>query len=234
MTGQKVPPMPQAQARHAEQTGVARKIKVLIADDHKLVTDAVATVLMSADQFAVGVVGTFEDTLQSLEGDDGYDIVLLDLRMPGMNGMESVADVIAKAGQTKVVLFSGNAGPGVAFSAVKMGARGFLPKTIALRSLTAALRLIDSGEVYLPVSLIDSEAETELPEQAKTDKRNELTAMEIKLLTGVAAGKTNKEMAWEFQRSEVTIKMYMRKIFGKLGANNRAHAVVLAKARDLL
>jgi two-component system nitrate/nitrite response regulator NarP len=108
-----------------------------------------------------------------------------------------------------------------------------VPKTLPLRSLTSALRLVLSGQVFLPMSLL-SEADGSTGFDQRGDSQKLLIPKEVNILRLVSDGKTNKEIAWALGASEVTIKMYLRTVFNKLGASNRTHAVMLAKARTLL
>ena len=211
-----------------------KKIQVLIADDHQLMGDAVATVLEEGNDFHVQVVETFDSVIEAIEQGKSFDIILLDVLMPGMSGLDSVRRLLDMAQDTAVVIFSGNALPDFVMSAIEMGARGYIPKTLPLKSLAAALRLVNSGQVFLPVSLMSSPNVGGRGLPGRSNKQSALSTQETNLLGLVAAGKTNKQIAREVGLSEVTVKMHMRSIFAKLGANNRTHAVMIAQARHIL
>ena len=160
-------------------------------------------------------------------------MLLLDVFMPGMAGIGSIQQLLAKHPDLKIVLFSGSVSSEFVFQTLQVGVRGYVPKTLPLRSLTSALRLVLSGQVFLPMSLLSEVDGTPSFEQ-RGDNQKLLTPKEVNILKLVADGKTNKEIAWALGASEVTIKMYLRTIFNKLGASNRTHAVMLAKAKTLL
>jgi two-component system nitrate/nitrite response regulator NarP len=153
--------------------------------------------------------------------------------MPGMAGIGSIQQLLAKHPDLKIVLFSGSVSSEFVFQNLQAGVRGYVPKTLPLRSLTSALRLVLSGQVFLPMSLL-SEADGSTGFDQRGDSQKLLTPKEVNILRLVSDGKTNKEIAWALGASEVTIKMYLRTVFNKLGASNRTHAVMLAKARTLL
>jgi DNA-binding NarL/FixJ family response regulator len=206
---------------------------VVIADDHNLVRDAVAEMLIADGGFSVSSVGDLPATFQALQTNDPIDMLLLDVSMPGMAGMGSIQQIVAKHPDLKIVLFSGSVSSEFVFQSLQAGVRGYVPKTLPLRSLTSALRLVLSGQVFLPMSLL-SEVDGTPSFESRGDNQKILTAKEVNILNLVSDGKTNKEIAWALGASEVTVKMYLRTIFNKLGASNRTHAVMLAKAKSLL
>jgi two-component system nitrate/nitrite response regulator NarL len=204
----------------------ASSINVLIADDHKLVAEAVKVNLQANENL---VVSTCYDlsSLMKLLGATQYDIVLLDLRMPGMMGLESIAKVIAMAGDGYVVLFTGQIDQHLLVKALKLGVRGLIHKALPLQSLGSIIELINSGQVFVPVDAHIANQTTD--SQAK----NPLNGKELHTLRLAAEGLTNKGIAREMDVTEVTIKMHMRSICKKLGARNRAHAAIIGKEQLL-
>jgi two-component system nitrate/nitrite response regulator NarL len=204
----------------------ASSINVLIADDHKLVAEAVKVNLQANGNL---VVSTCYDlsSLMKLLGATQYDIVLLDLRMPGMMGLESIAKVIAMAGDGYVVLFTGQIDQHLLVKALKLGVRGLIHKALPLQSLGSIIELINSGQVFVPVDAHIANQTTD--SQAK----NPLNGKELHTLRLAAEGLTNKGIAREMDVTEVTIKMHMRSICKKLGARNRAHAAIIGKEQLL-
>lgn len=207
-------------------------ISILIADDHFMVRDAVSTLLSMERDLVVSVAGDLAAVKDMILRNSSYDIVMLDVMMPGMNGLDSVKSVVEVNADGNVVVFSGNVTSDFVFDAIKIGARGYIPKTMPLKALPSALRLITSGQTFLPMSLMVGAKDVSMAQSP--DKMPALTEKETTVLRFVAMGKPNKEIAWEMHLSEVTVKMHMRSIFAKLDANNRTHAVMIARARNLV
>lgn len=207
--------------------GNARAVRVVLADDHLLLGEAIQSALVKSGDYQVTTVGTLPDLCAKL-GESEFDIILLDLKMPGMTGLSSVQTVLSKKGQAKVVLFSGQADAHFVAESVALGVHSFIPKTMPLRSLQSALSLIDSGQAFIPV-VADINKRRGAPEAAAS-----LTDRELSILKMVADGMTNKEIARDMALSEVNIKMHMRSICKKLGARNRAHAATISRERMII
>lgn len=205
---------------------------ILIADDHAMIRDAVCQELNGLDGLAVTAVGDFPSVLACLQGPDTIDLLLLDVVMPGMKGLESLRQLLEVRPDVRIVLFSGNITDDIVLDALAIGARGYVSKTMPLRSLRAALQLVLSGQVFLPMSIL---------EQARADKgrdpvqdKDKLTSRELSVLRLVADGATNTAIAATLNMTEVTVKLCLRAIFTKLQASNRTRAVILAKEKMLL
>lgn len=201
-------------------------MKVLISDDHALLAQAISDTLARLPDFEVSVAYDLHSTLEKLE-QFTYDIVLLDLRMPGMHGLASLGDVLASAGDTHVVLFTGQIDRQFLDDAVKLGIKGYIPKTMPLKSLEVALRLIQTGETFIPHIYSSSE-------RGGNTKPHQLTDREIHVLRLAADGETNKEIAREIANTETQVKMIMRNICLKLSARNRAHACMIGRERMII
>jgi DNA-binding NarL/FixJ family response regulator len=130
----------------------------------------------------------------------------------------------ARAG-CPVAILSGTAPPDVARRALRAGAAGFLPKTLAPQALIAAVRQMLAGETYMPCDFLRSDVD------AGAQSRLGLTARERQVLRGVAEGKSNKEIARDLEIQEVTVKLHLKSVSRKLGAKNRTQAAMMA--RDL-
>jgi two-component system nitrate/nitrite response regulator NarP len=204
------------------------KISVLIADDHHLIRDALAKALGADQRFCVTTADSFASVTEIIADTGPIDVILLDIVMPGMKGLESVEDIVTLNTDGAVVVFSGNTAPDFTTQAIELGARGFIPKTLPLKSLSAAIHLIAMGQVFVPI-----EANTTLGDK-DGDEVSVLTQRELSILNLVSDGMTNKEIAWKVGIVEVTVKMHMRSICIKLEAKNRAHAVILASKLGLL
>ena len=205
-------------------------IPILIADDHVLLAEAVGAVLSREYDFSVTCVNTLDDAIASLAKDE-YQIILLDVMMPGMDGLQSVSQVVNSARSAKVVLFSGGISLEFANKALAVGASGFIPKTLPLRSLPSALRLVVSGQIFLPVTIDEVKLNARGPRERS---RNALTELQSDILRLVRDGKTNKEIAREISGTETSVKMHLRAVFSKLEAKNRVQAVNIAQQTGLL
>jgi two-component system nitrate/nitrite response regulator NarP len=200
--------------------------RVLLADDHRLIGEAVAALLSNTNTFSVDTAETFDETIARLTNDGPYDIVMLDLRMPGLVGLEAVRQVVENAGKGQVVLFSANADRHTLNRSIEMGVRGLIPKTMPLQSLVSVLRLIESGQMFIPADTGD--------EKKNGGERDKLSDVEMHVLRLAAAGLTNKHIAKDMDQSETTIKMHMRTICRKLGARNRAHAAMIGRDMSII
>jgi two-component system nitrate/nitrite response regulator NarP len=200
--------------------------RVLLADDHRLIGEAVATLLANTGRFYVETAETFEEAVECLANSEPFDIVMLDLRMPGMVGMESVRRIVDDAGKAQVVLFSATADRHTLNRAMELGVRGLIPKTMPLQSLVSVLRLIESGQKFVPTSALN--------EKQGAAEHEKLNDVELYVLRLAASGLTNKHIANDLDQSETTVKMHMRSICKKLGARNRAHAAVIGRDTALI
>ncbi|MEY8880598.1 response regulator [Donghicola sp. XS_ASV15] len=200
-------------------------MRVLLADDHELVAQTIAAYLRSEIHADVTVAPNVEEVLQMVAHQRRFDLILLDLNMPGMNHLEGLERVMAAAECARVAIISGYNGRIVAEEAVARGASGFLPKTIAPVSMISAIRLMAAGEVFLPFSSLIA-AEVDIAAAP-------LTRRELQVLQGICEGKSNKEIARSHELQEVTVKLHVKTLSRKLGARNRTHAAMIARDRQL-
>lgn len=213
-----------------EDVGVSlpKPFGVLIADDHELLSQSLANALSSYDMHAI-TAKSFHEVLVALRKSDSLDMVLLDLKMPGMQGLESVKAIVNAAGKTKVVLFTGSIEPDFLKAAMAHHVWGLIPKTISLRSMIGVINLIATGETFLP-----SSGSTSVIKSTDEADFGALNKNEFSVLKHAAEGLTNKEIAFQLGTSESRVKMLMRTACGKIGARNRAHAAVLCREMGVL
>ena len=202
--------------------GATASKKILLADDHVLLAEAIASAMVRTQGYATVIASTLAETLQELASGVKFDLVMLDLKMPGMMGLRSIKEVIAAAAPAKVVLISGNADRSLVQIAVENGARGLIPK-----SLISVVNLVLSGQVFIPAEGWSEGAGT-------SDQSADLSDKEIGILRMASEGLTNKEIALAIGKTEVAIKMHMRSICRQLAARNRAHAVTIGLERSLI
>ncbi len=200
-------------------------MKLLLADDHELVRDTIVAFLDQQPDIDVTAVSDLHEALEKVA--DGYDLVMLDYNMPGMDGLNGLAKM-REATEAPVAILSGTADRLVAQQALDDGAVGFVPKTIGAKSLVNAVRFMAEGEVYAPVKFMTEVKEDEPHELAKS-----LTEREMQVLDGLCRGLSNKEIAREIDLQEVTVKLHVKTACRKLGAKNRTQAALTAKEAGL-
>lgn len=198
--------------------------RILIADDHRLVREVVASYLAAEGGLAVSGADTLDDALARVAEEGPFDLVMLDLAMPGMNGLAGLTQTLAANAPGSVVLFSGQAPRPIVFEALELGAAGFIPKSLSARSMLNAVSFVLSGEVFLPSSYFTAAAAL----SATGPLGKALSARELQVLRGVHSGLMNKEIARQLELSEATVKMYVRTICSKLDVKNRTQAAILA------
>jgi DNA-binding NarL/FixJ family response regulator len=152
-------------------------------------------------------------------------VTLLDFSMPGMNGYEGLAAVRAASEGRPVAIMSGAAPAGAADRALEYGAAGFLPKTLAARSMVNAIRFMASGERYIPIDMLRGAS----GEAFSQPFDGRLSPRETQVLRALCEGKANKEIARDLNLREPTVKLHVKLLCRKLGARNRTHAAMLAK-----
>ena len=197
-------------------------MRVLLADDHDLVRDALAA-LMRRDSPDVDLVTACDlsEALTQVATSPVFDVITLDLCMPGMDGLSGVERMMLAAKNTPIIIMSGTARSADIHAALRLGVMGFVPKTLAGRSLMNAVRLVASGEVYVPMEYI-------IPAKAITPGQGALTPRESDVLYELRRGNSNKEIARSLEIAETTVKLHLRTLSEKLQARNRTDIVVRA------
>ena len=203
-------------------------MKILLADDQELVRDTIASFLRLEPGIEVEVAADLPSALSMVQHDPGFDLILLDYMMPGMNGLAGLAAMRAARPGVPVAILSGTAPRAVAEQALAEGAAGFLPKTMSTKTLIAALRFMAAGEVYAPMAML---TEREAPSAKLAGAQ--LTPRETEVLRLLCRGLANKEIARELDLQEVTVKLHVKTLSRKLGAKNRTHAAMIAKEAGL-
>ena len=201
-------------------------IRVLLVDDHPVVRAGLASVLSEQSDFQL--VGEAEDGERAvrLARERHPDVVLMDLRMPRMDGITAISRIARDLPHVRVLALSTYDGDADIRRALEAGARGYLLKDMLLTQLVSAVRAVHAGERVLPCLL----AERLLAHSFEP----ELTDREIEVLALVARGLGNKDVARQIGRSSETVKAHLKSIVTKLGVANRTEAVTVALARGLI
>jgi DNA-binding NarL/FixJ family response regulator len=204
------------------------RLKLLIADDHSLMLSAVRMAL--GNEPDIEIVGEVQagHLLLPLVGQTSPDVVLLDLRMPGMDGLRCLELLRERHPNVKSIVLSGSDDPGAVEAAFERGAVAFIQKNIDPADLAAVVRQALAGTVfYAAGSAIAGAAAASRPDW-------DLTPRETEILRALAEGHSNKQMAQQFWLSEQTIKYHLTNIYRKLGVGSRTEAVRQAYEHGLI
>ena len=213
-------------------------MQVIIADDHKLIRDGISPFVKELDpKVDILEAASLSDVLNHIDTASNLGLILLDLIMPGMNAFTGVQEVTAKCPTIPVVVLSGYASRDHVIAAMRHGASGFIPKSVAATTMVNALRLILNGEKYLPSSSFlnltpDTDTTFAVPSPSQT-LMTRLTARETEVISCIVRGQTNKDIANDLNVKEITVKVHLRNIYRKIGAKNRSQAISLALATGL-
>lgn len=194
-------------------------IRLAIVDDHPVVREGLVAALERREDFAV--VGAFGSAEELLASRIEADVVLLDLELPGMSGVDAVPRIAAN-----VLVLTAYANDEQLDAVLRGGARGYLLKGAAIEEIERAIRTVARGETYL-----DPRVASRVVALSRAPR---LSPREREVLRLVAAGRTNKEIAKELGVTERTVKFHVTAIFNKLGAENRAQAVTIAHERGMV
>jgi len=206
-------------------------IRVLVVDDHPIVRDGLVAVLQDqTDLDVVGAAASAEDALALAER-LGPDVVLLDLDLPGMDGVTVLPLLRALVQAPRVLVFTAYADDEQVFGAVKAGAAGYLLKGAEVAEIVRAIQVVRDGGSYLAPFI----AARVLDAVGATQRSStQLSAREDEVLRLLAQGLVTKQIASSLGITERTVKFHVASILVKLGANNRAQAIALAAQRGLL
>jgi DNA-binding NarL/FixJ family response regulator len=205
-----------------------------VIDDHALFREGLKFLLRSLDAaLEVDEAGTCAKALEHAAV-RSYDLVLLDLKMPGLDGLDALAALREALPAAPLVVLSGEDNPAVVRAAIERGAMGFIPKSSTPEVLIQALRLVLAQGVYLPRTVLDAADPGSAPDstasRATTDGTalSGLTPRQMDVLRCVIQGKSNKVIARELDVSEGTVKAHLSSVLRSLGAHNRTEAVFAA------
>lgn len=213
-------------------------MKILVADDHNLVREGLRPFL---EELEPGVeifeADSFDEAFRIAGKTADLNLVLMDLKMPGMNGFDGLIKMCKEFKNLPVVILSGHFNRHDVLEAIEHGAVGYIPKTISGSSMINALRLVLSGEKYIPSAAFqeNSEDSDDSPigkngagKSIKDGPLSRLSDRESEILGHLIEGNTNKEIARKLGLQEITVKVHLRNIYRKMDASNRAQAVRIA------
>ncbi|MCG7299548.1 MULTISPECIES: response regulator [Brevibacterium] len=202
-------------------------IRVLLVDDHPVVRAGLSAVLNTGDDIdVVAQAGTGREALEVLASTQ-VDVVVSDIQMPQMDGVELTAE-LGKIGGPPVLILTTFDTENLIVAAMNAGAQGYLLKDAPPEELARAVRAVNEGRPVM------SDQVTVALTRRLTQPRTSLSARELEILEAVATGHTNKEIAQELFISQATVKTHLVHIFDKLGVDNRTSAVAKARAQQLI
>ncbi len=206
-------------------------IRILVVDDHPVVREGLIALLEDEPDFeVVGSAASSEEALGSVQNHQP-DILLLDLELPGVDGVAAIPGLLEASPATRIVVFTAYDTDERVFGAIRAGALGYLLKGAGATEIAQAVRVVNGGESYLePRVAAKLVAEVTAPRRFA----GLLTERERSVLRLVAAGQANKQIARSLAISERTVKFHVTAILRKLDADNRTHAVTIATQRGLL
>ncbi|MCK0113003.1 response regulator transcription factor [Ornithinimicrobium sp. F0845] len=217
---------------------VDRPIRVLLADDQALVRAGFSSILSRLPD--IEVTGEAGDGAEAVDLATRLrpDLVLMDIRMPRMDGLAATERLMASAHPPKIVVLTTFDGDEFVYGALRAGAVGFLLKDISPEQLVAAVRSAVSGDAMLSPSvtrlLIEAYVQSPAPVTGVPEQLTDLTEREVDVLREVARGRSNAEIGATLFLAETTIKTHLARIYTKLAVRDRVHAVVLAYESGLV
>ena len=204
----------------------AAPIRILAADDHLVVRlGLVALIERQEDMKVVGQAASGRQVIE-LYRTHKPDVTLMDLRMPGGSGVEAIEAICKEDPKARIIVITIHSGDEAVFQALRAGAQGYLLKDTPGPEILAAIRAVHAGTPCIPPPIAAAMAERL--------RQPELSVREIAILKLIARGFSNKRIADELDVSASTVKNHVASLMGKLGADDRAHAVTLALERNII
>jgi DNA-binding NarL/FixJ family response regulator len=201
-------------------------IRILVVDDYPIVRQGVVGLVGGQpDMSIVGQASNGREAIQQFRAHHP-DVVLMDLQMPEMNGLDALMAIRDEAPEARIIVLTTYAGDAQVLRAIKAGARGYLLKSALHRELLETVRAVHAGK-----KSVSAEVAYELAEHATDDA---LTPAEVRVLRLIAEGNANKEIAEQLSVSEETVKGQVRNILSKLGAKDRTHAAMIGLKRGII
>jgi two-component system NarL family response regulator len=205
---------------------IENPISVLIAEDHLIARVGVSTIINTQPDMAV-----IAEATDGLEACDLYrlhrpDITLMDMRMPGMTGFEAIAAICKEFPAARIIALSTYGGDQDVRRALDAGAKSYLTKDVLHDELLKAIRSVHAGQTYLPAPVAAA--------LAAYQPQPDLSSRELEVLTRIVRGSSNKQIAYELDIAEYTVKNHVKSILAKLAADDRTQAATVAIQRGII
>lgn len=207
--------------------------KVMVIDDHILFREGLISLFRSTPDFlVVGEAGSVQEGIENARLLQP-EIVLMDFSLPDGTGLDAAQVILKELPDCKIVFLTVHEEDEKLFAAIRVGAKGYLPKNVAGSNLVSGLRALDRGEVAFPRKftsrIIDELSRSNPQNHARDDVTKKLSPRELDVLSELQQGVTNLEIAHRLFLSENTVKHHMRNILNKLGVKNRREASAIAQ-----
>ena len=200
-------------------------IRILTVDDHPLLRKGIAALVnIEPDMKLVAEASNGQEAIEKFRS-HRPDLILMDLQMPGVNGLEAIERILKEDSNAKIIVLTTYSGDAQVLRALKTGARAYILKRQVHRELLETIRAVYAGQKRIP---------SELAAEMLVTDREELTPRELDVLQLVADGKGNKEIAEHLSIGEASVKSHVANILSKLHANDRAHAVAISLKRGII
>jgi two-component system NarL family response regulator len=207
-------------------SNVDDRIRTMIVEDHFVVRVGLSAIINSQpDMVIVAETGNGRQAVELFEQHQP-DVTLMDLRLPGLDGIEAITAILGKFPSARIIVLSSFGGTENVFRAFQAGARSYFLKDVKGRDLVEAIRAVHAGQRPLPQEVAACLAER-IP-------RPELSPRELEILKAIAKGESNKEIAARLAISEGTVRVHASNVFAKLGCSYRAQAVAVAFHRGII
>jgi two-component system, NarL family, response regulator DegU len=207
------------------------KIRILIADDHSLIRQGLKQILELEEDIVVIAQAANGSEAVQLAKEQNPDIILMDINMPGTNGLQAIKEIKQDKLECKIIVLTIHEDREYLFKTLQMGAEGYVLKDAEPSVLLEAIRSVNSGKSYIQsnmtMELVKEFNRVTMHEKEKHDENN-LTSREIEVLKLIAEGMINKEIAKQLYISEKTVKNHVSNIFRKLNVSDRTQAAIYA------
>jgi DNA-binding NarL/FixJ family response regulator len=205
---------------------MADKLRIMLVDDHYLVRMGLRSILALEPDMTVCAEASTGEQAQALFRSLRPDVTLMDLRLPGMNGTQTVHEIRMEFPDARIVMISTYVGDEEIYGALQAGAMAYLVKSVQREELTGAIRKAAAGQRHIPPEVAARLADRVM--------RSQLSARELDVLRLLVGGRRNREIAGALLITEGTVKLHVSSILGKLGAADRTEAVTVALQRGII
>jgi len=206
---------------------------ILIADDHPLFREALTYIVSPMVPNCVIHEATNYAETQSLLKEQDFTLVFVDLNMPDSNGLTDLALLKKMYPKTPVIVVSGHEEAGIIRNCLDYNASGYIIKSSSPKDIKAAINTVLAGNIYVPPCITLEDGSDTGTSSTAADQINSLTPSQLKVLVEIGKGKLNKQIAYDLEISEATVKAHITAIFKKLEINNRTQAVLFTSEHQV-